>query len=141
MSYVLAIIGWADTPRTEDAISDGIEWHLHPDHQAIWTDVKRPRFAGGMRLVAKIAGAKVLALTGQLVGHDPREDDPIERDGRVLRYRYDVRWDERPDRWVPVEDLGPPFNQVTRSTRFIERDDFLRVYRALHGSDPPRQLS
>jgi len=139
MSYVLGLIGWADGERTEEAIEAGIQWHLDPAHHAIWTDVKRPRFAGGMRLVAKIAGAKVLALTGQLVGDRPREDDPIERNGRVLRYRYDVRWDERPPRWVPVEELGRPFDQTIRSTRFISREEFLLAYRALHGIEPPRQ--
>jgi len=141
VSYVLGLIGWADSRRTEDEIERGIQWHLDPARQAIWTDIKRARFAGGMRVVAKIAGSKVLALTGQLIGDRPREDDPIERNGRLLRYRYDVRWDDRPPRWVPVEELGAPFNQTTRTTRFITREDFHRAYRALHGVDPPMATS
>jgi hypothetical protein len=125
MSYVLGLIGWADSKRTEEEIERGIGWHLDPAPGDL-DGRQRARLAGGMRVVAEIAGAKVLVLTGQLVGDRPREDDPIERGGRLLRYRYDVRWEERPPRWVPVEELGAPFDQTTRTTRFITRDDFQR---------------
>lgn len=139
MSYLLALTGSASTTRTDEEINGVIEWHLEPDHRAVWTDIKRARFAGGMRLVAKIAGAKVLALTGTLISGGARTDDPIEVDGRILHFRYDVRWDPRPPRWLSVEDLGPPFSLPTRTTRFIDYDDWLRAYRALHGADPLRQ--
>jgi len=138
MSYLLALTGSASTRRTSKEIDGVTGWHLHPDRQGVWTDLARRRFAGGMRLVAKMAGAKVLILTGTLVSGEARLE-PIEVDGRELRFRYDVRWDPRPAIWVPVEDLGPPFSQPTRTMRFIDYEDWLRAYRALHGADPPRQ--
>jgi hypothetical protein len=92
------LIGSARTTREHTAIVDVVDWHLEPAHRAVWTDVHRPRWAGGTRLVAKMAGAKVLALTGVLLDGRAREDDPIEVDGRALRFRYDVRWDPRPAR-------------------------------------------
>lgn len=138
MSYVLGLIGSARITRSDNEIESVVEWHLEPEHQAVWTDIERSRFAGGMRLIAKIAGAKVLALTGALASGDAKYE-PIEVDGRELRFRYDVRWDARPPIWVPVEELGPPFSQPTRMMRFIAHDEWLRAYRALHGADPPRQ--
>lgn len=139
MSCLLTLIGSAHTTRDDAAITDVVDWHLEPAHQAVWTNVNRPRWAGGTRLVAKMAGAKVLALTGVLVDGRTREDDPIEVDGRTLRFRYDVRWDARPPSWVAVEDLGEPFDKATRTARFIAFDEFRRAYRALHAEDPPRQ--
>ena len=138
MSYLLGLTGSASSKRTREDIEGVTDWHLHPDRQAVWTDIARPRFAGGMRMVAKVAGAKVLILTGTLVSGDARHE-PIEVDGRELRFRYDVRWDPRPAAWVAVEDLGPPFSQPTRTTRFIGHEDWARAYRALHGAEPPRQ--
>jgi hypothetical protein len=138
VSYVLALIGSASIPRRDEAINEIVEWHLNPKHHAVWTDIERSRFAGGMRLVAKVAGAKVLVLTGTLASGDARTD-PIEVDGRTLRFRYDVRWDPRPPAWVPVEDVGEPFSQPTRTMRFIDYDDWLCAYRVLHGTEPPRQ--
>jgi hypothetical protein len=139
VSYLLTLIGSAHTTREDAVISEVIDWHLEPDHQAVWTDVNRPRWAGGTRLVAKMAGAKVLALTGVLVDGRTREDDPIKVDGRTLRFRYDVRWDARPASWVAVEQVGGPFDQPTRTARFISFEDFRRAYCALHAEDPPRQ--
>lgn len=138
MSYILALAGSAASRRTDDDIDGVTAWHLHPERQAVWTDIQRARFAGGMRLVAKMAGAKVLILTGTLLSGDARRE-PIEVDGRELRFRYDVRWDPRPSAWVSVEELGPPFSQATRTMRFITYEDWVRAYRALHGADPPRQ--
>jgi hypothetical protein len=139
VSCLLTLIGSAHTPREDTVIAEVVDWHLDPPHQAVWTDVNRPRWAGGTRLVVKIAGAKVLALTGVLVDGRTREDDPIEVDGRTLRFRYDVRWDARPASWVAVERVGEPFDEPTRAARFISFDDFRRAYRALHAEDPPRQ--
>jgi hypothetical protein len=133
MSFLLTLIGSARTPREENAIAGVIDWHLAPAHQAVWTDKARRRWAGGMRLVAKVAGAKLLVLTGTLVDGRTRTDDPIEVDGRTLRYRYDVRLDPRPGLWVGVEELGDPFARPTRTARFISFDEFRRAYRALHG--------
>lgn len=118
MSFLLTLIGSATTTRTADAIEGVIDWHLESVHRAVWTDLEHPRWAGGMRLIAKVAGAKVLALTGALADGATRDDDPIEVDGRVLRFRYDVQWDPRPAEWIPVEDVGAPFDQPTRSSRF-----------------------
>lgn len=139
MSCLLTLIGSARTTREDAAIAEVVDWHLEPAHQAVWTDVNRPRWAGGTRLVAKMAGAKVLALTGVLVDGRTREDDPIEVDGRTLRFRYDVRWDARPASWVAVEQVGEPFDEPTRTARFISFDAFRRAYRALHAEDPTRQ--
>jgi hypothetical protein len=83
--------------------------------------------------------AKVLALTGVLVDGRTREDDPIDVDGRTLRFRYDVRWDPRPASWVAVEQVGEPFDESTRTARFLSFDDFRRAYRALHSENPRRQ--
>jgi hypothetical protein len=109
VSCLLTLIGSAHTTRDDANIVEVVDWHLEPAHHAVWTDVNRPRWAGGTRLVAKMAGAKVLALTGVLLDGRTREDDPIEVDGRTLRFRYDVRWDARPASWVAVEQVGEPF--------------------------------
>lgn len=139
MSCLLTLIGSALTTRDDATIAEVVDWHLEPAHQAVWTDVSRPRWAGGTRLVAKMAGAKVLALTGVLVDGRTREDDPIEVDGRTLRFRYDVRWDARPASWIAVEEVGEPFDKPTRKARFISFDEFRCAYRALHAEEPPRQ--
>lgn len=139
MSCLLTLIGSAQTARDDATIAETVDWHLEPAHQAIWTDRKRAEWAGGTRLVAKMAGARVLALTGVLVDGRTREDDAIQVDGRTLRYRYDVRWDAKPVSWVAVENVGEPFDQPTRTARFISFDEFRRAYRALHAEDPPRQ--
>jgi hypothetical protein len=139
VSCLLTLIGSAQTARDDASIAEVIDWHLQAAHQAVWTDLNRPRWAGGTRLVAKMAGAKVLALTGVLIDGRTREDDPIQVDGRTLRFRYDVRWDDRPASWVAVEDVGEPFDEPTRTARFISFDEFLRAYRALHDEDPLRQ--
>ena len=141
MSFLLTLIGSAHTPRDDRAISDTVACHLEPAHQAVWTDVERQRWAGGMRLVAKMAGAKVLALTGTLVDGHTRADDPIEVDGRTLRFRYDVQWDARPGTWIPVEDLGDPFSQPTRTARFISFDGFDAHTERYTGTSPPDKTS
>lgn len=69
-----------------------------------------------MRLVAKMAGATVLCLTGTLKPGKARHE-PIDVDGRELRFRYDVRWDPRPQTWGPVEDEGEAFSLAGRQSK------------------------
>jgi hypothetical protein len=138
MSYLLALTGSANA--TPDDIQDTVDWHLHPERRAIWTNRKIDGIAKGMRLAVKMAGAKVVVLTGTVAVAAPREDPVEDWDGRLLHWRYDVDWDPgRAGLWVPVHELGPPFSENVRTMRFIDRADWLRVYHALHGEDPVPQ--
>lgn len=81
-------------------------------------------------MVAKIAGAKVVALTGRLDCLAPAADE-LRNGDRVWPWRYDVVWDARPSRVVPTSDLGAPFVRA-RTAQTISRVDFERAHAALH---------
>ena len=134
MSFILALIGTRATGA--DDVEDVVDFHL--DHPAFWSGTKHSRWAKGSRVVAKVAGARVLALSGTLDCLAPAYD-PLVRDDQVWDWRYDVRWDTRPSRPVPVGVLGPPFDRPIRAAQSISLRDFERAYRALHQTDPPRQ--
>lgn len=124
--YLLALIGTSDS--TAGDIDGVIRFHL--ERPAFWTGDKHDRWAKGTRVVAKIAGAKVVALTGRLDCLAPVADEL--RDGDfVWPWRYDVEWDPRPSRVVATSDLGAPFVRA-RIAQTISREDFLRAYAALH---------
>jgi|SRR5437660_8863920 len=136
MAQILALIG---TRRTKPSDVEGVvRFHLDEAHSAFWSNVRHDHYARGTRVAAKVAGAGVLALTGQLDCLRPHPD-PLEADGERWEWRYDVRWDPSPRRFVPVAELGPPFSEPTRSTRRITWADFVRAYRSLHGQEPPQQ--
>lgn len=135
MSFLLALIGTGST--TEDEVDHVVDFHLR--HPAFWSRKKHDRWARGSRVVAKVVGARFVALTGTLDCLQPEYDPLIDEDQR-WDWRYAMRWDSRPPRLVPVSDLGPPFTNAIRSAQTISREDFRRAYRALHGHDAPRQV-
>lgn len=135
LSFLLALIGTGST--TEGEVDDVVDFHLQ--HPAFWSSKKHDRWARGSRVVAKVVGARLIALTGTLDCLQPEYDPLVEKDQR-WDWRYDMRWDSRPARPVSASDLGPPFNGAIRSAQPITREDFRRAYRALHGRDPQRQI-
>jgi hypothetical protein len=136
MSYLLALIG---NKYTTEADLDGtLEFHLK-ERPAFWSDIKHPRWAKGSRVVAKVVRLQVVALTGVLDCLAPEFDPLVHRDQK-WDWRYDMQWDARPPRVVPVSDLGAPFDRPIRTSRAISREDFQRAYRALHGGDVPPQV-
>lgn len=136
MSHLLALIGTRNsTNRDIDRI---IDFHL-AERPAFWSGKQHSHWARGSRVVAKIAGVGVIALTGTLECLQPEHDPLIVEDQR-WDWRYDMNWDDRPPRVVPVSELGAPFDRPIRSAQRIGRDDFRRAYTALHGSEPISQL-
>ena len=136
VSFLLALIGTRDTH--EGDIEDVVEFHLR-EHPAFWSNTKHDRWARGTRVVAKVVGVGVVTLTGTLDCLRPEYDPLIVEDQR-WDWRYDMRWDSRPPRFVPVSELGAPFDRPVRHVQTITREDFRRAYRALHGHDVPRQV-
>jgi hypothetical protein len=130
------LIGTRKTSQEE--VDEVLEFHLR-ERPAFWSNTRHAGWAKGSRVVAKVAGAGVVALTGTLDCLEPEYDPLVDQDQR-WDWRYDMRWDALPPRVVPVADLGSPFDRSIRSTQTIRREDFRRAYRALHGKDPPRQV-
>jgi hypothetical protein len=137
MTYLLAPVGSATTRH--EGVDGVIDWHLHPDHAGVWTSSPHARICRGMRLVAKVSGAKIIGLTGTVIGTEPERRPITLDDGRQLDWCYAVGWDPKPSRPTPAIELGAPYADRLQSMRFIDRDTFLVAYRALHGGDPPRQ--
>jgi hypothetical protein len=136
MSFLVALIGTRDTAERDiDAV---VTFHLL-ERPAFWSNTKHDSWAKGTRVVAKVVGVGVLALTGTLDCLEPAYDPLIDSD-QQWDWRYDMRWDTRPPRVVPVSEFGLPFDRPIRSAQSITRDDFNRAYRALHGHDPPPQI-
>ncbi len=136
MSFLLAPIG-TRTTRASD-VTDVVEFHLY-ERRAFWSNVRHARWAKGSRVVAKIVGASVVALTGTLDCLQPEYDPLIVADQR-WDWRYDMLWDDHPPRVVLASELGAPFDRPLRSVKTISHEDFQRAYRALHGYDAPRQV-
>jgi hypothetical protein len=135
VTYLLAPIGTRDT--TEGEVEAVIEHHLH--HPAFWSAIRHDSWAKGSRVVAKMTGVGLLVLTGTLDCSAPAHD-PLEVGGQIWEWRYAMRWDRPPRRTVPVGELGVPFDQPTRTTKRVSRENFNRAYRALHGRDPTPQV-
>lgn len=132
VSFLVALIGTRSTSREEiDAV---LEYHLR-ERPAFWSATKHDRWAKGTRVVAKMAGVGLIVLTGTLDCLGPVYD-PLEVAGQTWDWRYDMRWDARPPRVVPVSELGLPFARPIRSAQGIKREDFNRAYSALHGHEP-----
>jgi hypothetical protein len=134
MSYLLAVIGTQETRREQvpDILREhrarGLYWDARP----------RRQLAAGARLVAKIAGVSEIWMTGTLVSPEPDPTRPNPFDPERWPYGYEVSWDEPADEGIPAADvLGD--HARARQLQKISREDFVRCYRALYGSDPPRQ--
>jgi hypothetical protein len=91
LSFLLALIGTGST--TEDEVDDVVDFHLQ--HPAFWSNKKHDRWARGSRVVAKVVGARLIALTGTLDCLQPEYHPLVEKDQR-WDWRYDMRWDSRP---------------------------------------------
>jgi hypothetical protein len=77
-----------------------VDYHLR-ERQTFWSTTKHDRWARGTRVVAKMAGVQLVALTGVLDCLSPAYD-PLEVAGRIWDWRYDMRWDRRPTRTIPL---------------------------------------
>ena len=104
-----------------------------------WEATPRRRLAGGSRIVGKVAGLSEIWMTGTLRSTEPDPSRPNPFDPRRWPYGYDVDWDEPADAGVPVRDVLGARGASARAMMSISREDFVRCYRALHGTDPPRQ--
>ena len=82
-----------------------------------------------------------LWIVGTLRSTEPDPSRPNPFDPERWPYGYDVDWQEAAAEGVSVRDVLGERGARARALMTITRDEFVRSYRALYGTEPPRQMT